>query len=522
MSNGQKIIRRIAGATDIALYTGEHLLIGRPSVFGPEFREMIASHKPGLTERVILNIHKYASHGAGRLHGVLIEIDGIGGVPLSMRGIVERVAGLVRRGTLLALVMPAVALNALTTDSAQLEEMSADLARQEGVNPELSIEGKSFSDLDGMTDKLVYVLKASGKYFKLQSVATAFGKALTATAIISIAVVLAAWAASHFFGVGFAVDVILVAIGFVMMGWAIFSAVRSLWKCVKSIHKAKSLDDLEKAAKMFADTVTQFGVDFFVGLLTRGAGKMRAKKANAKPDAGGGKADTPEKTKAEIEAENKGKADKASVPAPMSSKSPGAFADDVHPGLHNRSDVEVPYKEYDWDKFKTRREIDLDNLSAEDMKVAKALEAQGRSENEIVELLSSSTGKNPIVGPVNKGDKFYGFQTEGIPKSPDNKYWLDEAAFKDVESKYFKDGAWDKDGVKNYLALPCVNSANSIVTAEAQKTGSALHTTIGKATEELPFIQSGSGVVENVAKIMSGGGTQVTPDPDLLKIIPGI
>ena len=73
-----------------------------------------------------------------------------------------------------------------------------------------------------------------------------------------------------------------------MMGWAIFSAVRSLWKCVKSIHKAKSLDDLEKAAKMFADTVTQFGVDFFVGLLTRGAGKMRAKKANAKPDAGGG------------------------------------------------------------------------------------------------------------------------------------------------------------------------------------------------------------------------------------------
>jgi len=42
LSNGQKIIRRIAGATDIALYTGEHLLIGRPSVFGPEFREMIA------------------------------------------------------------------------------------------------------------------------------------------------------------------------------------------------------------------------------------------------------------------------------------------------------------------------------------------------------------------------------------------------------------------------------------------------------------------------------------------------
>ena len=305
MSNGQNIIRRLHGAADIALRSGEHLLIGRPAVFGAEFREMIEGHKPALTERVILNIQDYASHGMGRLHGVLADYDGWGGLPLSASGISQRVAGLVRRGSLLALIIPAVTLNDMTTDSAQLEAMSADLARQEGVNPELSVEGKTFADLNGMTDKLVYVIKSSGQYFSFESVKTAFTSAMTVTAIISVAVVLAAWAASHFAGIGFAIDAVLIAIGWIMLGWAIFSAMRSLLKCLKLIHHAESLEDLDKAAKMFADAVTQFGVDVIIGLLTRGAGKMRAK-ASAKPGAGS-KADTPQKTKADIEAENRTK-----------------------------------------------------------------------------------------------------------------------------------------------------------------------------------------------------------------------
>ncbi len=308
MSNGQNIIRRLHGAADIALRSGEHLLIGRPAVFGAEFREMIEGHKPALTERVILNIQDYASHGMGRLHGVLADYDGWGGLPLSASGISQRVAGLVRRGSLLALIIPAVTLNDMTTDSAQLEAMSADLARQEGVNPELSVEGKTFADLNGMTDKLVYVIKSSGQYFSFESVKTAFTSAMTVTAIISVAVVLAAWAASHFAGIGFAIDAVLIAIGWIMLGWAIFSAMRSLLKCLKLIHHAESLEDLDKAAKMFADAVTQFGVDVIIGLLTRGAGKMRAR-ANAKGDGAGGSASTTPRSRADIEAENRARAD---------------------------------------------------------------------------------------------------------------------------------------------------------------------------------------------------------------------
>ena len=81
---------------------------------------------------------------------------------------------------------------------------------------------------------------------------------------------------------------------------------RSLFKCLKLIHHAESLEDLDKAAKMFADAVTQFGVDVIIGLLTRGAGKMRAR-ANAKGDGAGASSGT--KSKAEIEAQNKAKAD---------------------------------------------------------------------------------------------------------------------------------------------------------------------------------------------------------------------
>ena len=76
---------------------------------------------------------------------------------------------------------------------------------------------------------------------------------------------------------------------------------------MKKIHYADSIDDLEDAAKMFAKVVTDFGVELFIGLLTRGAGKMRAK-----PGAGGGSASGAKpKTKSEIEADNKAKADAA-------------------------------------------------------------------------------------------------------------------------------------------------------------------------------------------------------------------
>lgn len=312
MSNRGRYISAVSGATNIPLLSGETLLIGRLHVFGSEFCEMIEQDKPGLTERIILNIQTYASHGVGRLYEILAEIDGWGNGPLSQRGIKERVARLVSRGTLLALILPAVALSALARDNTQLEDMSADLGQQEGVDAKQIARAEkatSMRDLSDMKLKLAYVLKNSVTHILDTKIATTLKNAMTTTAIVSIAVVLAAWAASHFTGVGFAVDAILVAIGWAILGWSIFSAVTKLWKWVKHIYHATTLQELDDASKMFAKIVTDFGAELLIGLLTRGAGRMRAK-SSSKPDgSGSGSAGgAGGKSKADIEADNKAKA----------------------------------------------------------------------------------------------------------------------------------------------------------------------------------------------------------------------
>ena len=94
-----------------------------------------------------------------------------------------------------------------------------------------------------------------------------------------------------------------------MIGWAIFGAMKKLLKCLKLVKNAKSLSDLDKAAEMMADAIVALGVETLIGLLTRGAGRMKAKSSGGSGGgaAGGGKP----RTQKEIEADNKAKADAA-------------------------------------------------------------------------------------------------------------------------------------------------------------------------------------------------------------------
>ncbi len=60
-------------------------------------------------------------------------------------------------------------------------------------------------------------------------------------------------------------------------------------------------------------------------------------------------------------------------------------------------------------------------------------------------------------------------------------YLLDEAGMNDVKEKYFKQGHWDKKGVKDYLALPCFNAASHIDVMEVIKPVTGIQSTVGKA-----------------------------------------
>ncbi|TLM73023.1 hypothetical protein FDY93_19220 [Microbulbifer harenosus] len=171
-------------------------------------------------------------------------------------------------------------------------------------------------------------------------------------------------------------------------------------------------------------------------------------------------------------------------------------------------------------KFKTRREVDMHSLSAEDSAAAKVLEKQGWDADKIKEVLES--GNDFKAKPLRPGDKLYGFNTAGRGKDlKTSAYWLDESGFEDAKARYFKDGVWDREGLKNHLALPCYNRATAIDVAEVTRSTTAVEARIGRATELLQYTDNSGYSTGLMGKIMRGGGTQVTVDPSTLKAVSG-
>ncbi len=190
-----------------------------------------------------------------------------------------------------------------------------------------------------------------------------------------------------------------------------------------------------------------------------------------------------------------------------------------HSGLHNQEEL-TPDRETSAESFKPIRQVDMKNLSPEDDAVEKALERQGWNDDKVKQVLKS--GDNFTEIPCQEGDKLYGFNTAGRARNLDNSaYLLDEAGMADVKAKYFRQGHWDKEGVKDYLALPCFNAASSIDVMEVTEPTTGIQSTIGKATELLRYDGTDGYTTGTLGKIMGGGGTQITLDTSSLKLLSG-
>jgi len=191
-----------------------------------------------------------------------------------------------------------------------------------------------------------------------------------------------------------------------------------------------------------------------------------------------------------------------------------------HSGLHNREEL-TPDFNTSVESFKTTRQVDMKNLSPEDDVARKALKVQGWGEDKIEEVLTS--GDQFTLEEMDKGDKLYGFITGGRDISTlDNKaYWLDKNGFGDVEAEFFRQGHWDREGVKGYLALPCFNRANDMITVELTESQTVVKSTIGKATELLKYTGENGYTTGTLGKIMGGGGTQISPNARKLTLISG-
>lgn len=98
-----------------------------------------------------------------------------------------------------------------------------------------------------------------------------FVEVLTPANIAITVGVLAAWAASHYFGVGFIVDLILIVGGVLLLGWQVLSAAGDLYDCIKITWSAKTMQDLDSAANHLANFIAVVGVTVFMAIIAKGA-----------------------------------------------------------------------------------------------------------------------------------------------------------------------------------------------------------------------------------------------------------
>ena len=180
-----------------------------------------------------------------------------------------------------------------------------------------------------------------------------------------------------------------------------------------------------------------------------------------------------------------------------------------HDGLHNQDWQTVQVKR---ESFKTVKQVDMESLSREDAIARKALKGQGWDAKKTEQVLNS--GDRFAAKELKPGDKLRSFDTNGKEKDlQKSAYWMDEAEFKNVESKFFKNGQWDKEGVKNHLALPCFNRATDVTTVQVTQPTTGLTSTVGKARELVKYTDSSGYTTGMIGKIMGGGGKQITVNP---------
>ena len=100
-------------------------------------------------------------------------------------------------------------------------------------------------------------------------------RAMLTPANIGIVVgTLAAWAASHAFGAGEIIDVILLAVGAFFVGMGVFQAGEDIGDCLMTTLHAKEPEDLEKAAHSLAQAIVILGVVAFFTLLGKVAARF--------------------------------------------------------------------------------------------------------------------------------------------------------------------------------------------------------------------------------------------------------
>jgi len=104
-----------------------------------------------------------------------------------------------------------------------------------------------------------------------------FAMMISPAAIVMVAGTLAVWAGSHYFGVGFIADAVMVAVGFIFLGLQVVTAAEDLAAAVGLTYSARSNSDLDQAAQHLANFIAVVGVAVFSALVMKGAKRVAPK-----------------------------------------------------------------------------------------------------------------------------------------------------------------------------------------------------------------------------------------------------
>ncbi len=124
-----------------------------------------------------------------------------------------------------------------------------------------------------LEDKLLDVIRRSEKYMPAELWAQ-IKQMMTPEAIALMATVTAAWAISHFFGVGEIADAVLLVVGCVALGASALEAGREAVAFAIATNSARKDEDLEEAAQHFGKAVVLGGVALIMALFLRGKPKV--------------------------------------------------------------------------------------------------------------------------------------------------------------------------------------------------------------------------------------------------------
>lgn len=319
-----------------------------------------------------------------------------------------------------------------------------------------------------------------------------FEALLSPASLTIIGTTLGLWAAGHIFGVSEVVDMVLLIGGVAYLGTSVFTAAHELHDFLEITSGAADEKDLDTAASHLANAIAIIGVTAFTLLL--------AKIARSKGGGGDGV----------VGRDEAGSAVANSSPLPKSARLEPLKE---RPTTGELSSPESKEKSF----FKgTGKSVNPNRLSRtpSEQTAWDIMNRQGRNPRQIRQVLES--GAEFKQRQFQQGEKLFGFVSKAKPgKSLNSPYWTDKSTFQRLEQKYFKNGKWDSAGVKNELALPCVNSADSVVETTVIKSHIGVESKILPAKDKVYTLKP-DGSVSQELREMIGGETQVTPSPDAI------